>query len=122
MSNRIEFGLGPGDEQKVVDQPGHVLGLLDDSPERIATIVGRAAAAAQRHLGFPAHDREGRAQLVADVSEKQHTQAVEVLEAAVRLFELSRALADLLLENGLVNQQRLPLRLDLLGHPVEVLR
>ena len=58
ISKRMEFGLGPGHEQEVVDEPAHVLDLLDDALERLPAVVGRAGKAAQRDLGFAAEHRQ----------------------------------------------------------------
>ena len=118
----MEFRLGPGQEQQVVDEPAHLARQLDHPFQGLAIIHGLGGAAAQRDLGLPAQHGERRAQLMADIGQEEDAQAVQVLQAPVRLLELGRALADLELEQGLLVQELAALGLELPGHAVEVAR
>src|SRR3990172_7964445 len=81
-------GALTGNEQKVVNQNGKVLSLLDDALDRALIFGNRLIRPAQRDLALAADDGQRRAELVADIGEEAAAGLVDLAQGLVGLAKL----------------------------------
>ena len=94
-------GALPGDEQKIVNQNGKMLRLLDDALDRALVFRDSFVGAAQRDLALAANDGQRGAELVADVGEEAAPRLVDLPQRLVGLTQLLGAFFHQRLEIGM---------------------
>ena len=94
-------------DQQLVDEPCHAVELVDDQVARALTLIGRAFV---EQLKVAAHDRQRRAQLVANVVEEVALIGERGLQAVEHLVERARQLRHLVVALDLDTLREVGLR------------